>query len=51
MATTSELLTANLHDVFGNSDPESRRAAIERTFAPDVAFARLRTILAEAQQS
>jgi len=38
MTTVSELLTANLHDVFGNRDPASRRAAIERTFASDVAF-------------
>lgn len=38
MATTSELLTANLHDVFGNRDPSSRRTAIEQYFAPDVAF-------------
>lgn len=38
MATVSELLTANLHDVFGNRDRASRRAAIERTYAPDVTF-------------
>ena len=38
MATVSDLLTANLHDVFGNRDPESRRAAIERTYAADVTF-------------
>ncbi|AOX65469.1 MULTISPECIES: nuclear transport factor 2 family protein [unclassified Curtobacterium] len=38
MATVSELLTANLHDVFGNRDAASRRAAIERTYSPDVTF-------------
>lgn len=38
MASVSDLLTANLHDVFGNRDPESRRAAIERSFARDVRF-------------
>jgi len=38
MATVSELLTANLHDVFGNRDATSRRAAIERTYSPDVTF-------------
>lgn len=38
MATVSELLTANLHDVFGNRDATSRRVAIERTYSPDVAF-------------
>ena len=38
MATVSELLTANLHDVFGNRDAASRRAAIERRYSPDVTF-------------
>jgi hypothetical protein len=38
MTTVSELLTANLHDVFGNRDAASRRAAIERTYSPDVTF-------------
>jgi hypothetical protein len=38
MATVSELLTANLHDVFGNRDAASRRTAIERTYSPDVTF-------------
>ncbi|MBA8989560.1 hypothetical protein FHW23_000792 [Curtobacterium pusillum] len=38
MATVSELLTANLRDVFGNRDADSRRAAIERTYSPDVTF-------------
>lgn len=38
MATVSELLTANLIEVFGNRDAASRRAAIESSFAPDVVF-------------
>jgi len=38
MATVSELLTANLHDVFGNRDAAARRAAIERTYSPEVTF-------------
>lgn len=38
MSTVSELLHANLHDVFGNRDAASRRAAIERTYASDVSF-------------
>jgi hypothetical protein len=38
MPTVSELLTANLHEVFGNHDVASRRAAIERTYASDVTF-------------
>jgi hypothetical protein len=38
MATVSELLSANLHDVFGNEDVASRRAAIERVYSTDVAF-------------
>lgn len=38
MPTVSELLTANLHDVFGNTDAASRRAAIERTYSADVTF-------------
>ncbi len=38
MPTTAELLAANLHDVFGNRDPESRSAAIDATYADDVAF-------------
>jgi hypothetical protein len=32
------LMHANLFDVFGERDPERRREAIERTYAPDVAF-------------
>ncbi|WP_420369559.1 nuclear transport factor 2 family protein [Curtobacterium sp. L1-20] len=38
MATVTELLTANLHDVFGNADAAARRSAIERTYASDVVF-------------
>lgn len=38
MATVTELLTTNLHDVFGNRDADTRRAAIERTYAADVTF-------------
>jgi ketosteroid isomerase-like protein len=38
MPTVAELLAANLHDVFGNRDPGSRRAAIEALFAPEVLF-------------
>ncbi|MFJ9348402.1 nuclear transport factor 2 family protein [Streptomyces sp. NPDC101237] len=38
MTTVTELLAANLNDVFGNRDPESRRAAIERIYTEDVVF-------------
>ena len=38
MASVSELLAANLHDVFGNRDPITRRQAIERVYSDDVAF-------------
>jgi hypothetical protein len=38
MPDIRELLDANLHRVFGNRDPVSRRAAIERTFSEDVVF-------------
>lgn len=38
MPTITELLSANLHEVFGNRDVASRRAAIERVFAEDVVF-------------
>jgi hypothetical protein len=34
----SELLRANLHEVFLERDPDARRAAIERTYAEDVRF-------------
>ena len=33
-----ELLHANLHEVFTERDPNTRRAAIERTYAEDVRF-------------
>ncbi|WP_382310123.1 nuclear transport factor 2 family protein [Herbiconiux sp. UC225_62] len=38
MATIAELLSANLHQVFGNRDATSRRAAIDATYTEDVAF-------------
>ncbi|MBW8872376.1 MAG: nuclear transport factor 2 family protein [Leifsonia sp.] len=39
MPTITELLSANLIEVFGNRDAHSRRAAIERTYTEDVVFA------------
>lgn len=40
MSTTIEaLMRANLLEVFGERDPEKRRAAIERTYTRDVVFA------------
>ncbi|GAA1998258.1 nuclear transport factor 2 family protein [Microbacterium pumilum] len=38
MPTVSELLASNLHDVFGNRDALTRRAAIEWVYAEDVVF-------------
>jgi hypothetical protein len=38
-ADAETLLHANLHEVFGERDPDARRAALERTFAPDAVFA------------
>jgi hypothetical protein len=38
MPSTAELLDANLHQVFGNRDVDSRSAAIREVFASDVAF-------------
>jgi hypothetical protein len=38
VATITDLLTANLREVFGNRDAASRRAAIERVYAEDVIF-------------
>ena len=38
MAEIAELMRANLLDVFGERDPERRRAAIARTYHPDVVF-------------
>ena len=34
----STLLTRNLHDVFGENDPERRRAAINEIFTDDCVF-------------
>src|SRR5882762_11698432 len=34
----STLLTRNLHDVFGENDPERRRAAIDEIFIEDCVF-------------
>ena len=34
--TISTLLTRNLHDVFGENDPERRRAAIDELYTEDV---------------
>jgi ketosteroid isomerase-like protein len=38
MSSVSDLLAANLHDVFGNRDAATRRAAIERAYTEDVTF-------------
>ena len=38
MSTVTDLLAANLHEVFDNRDAASRRAAIERTYTDDVVF-------------
>ncbi|NHC46333.1 nuclear transport factor 2 family protein [Motilibacter aurantiacus] len=38
MSDTTDLMRANLLEVFDERDPERRRAAIARTYAPDVAF-------------
>ena len=39
MATApSQLITASLHEVFGERDPARRRAAMQRTYAPGVTF-------------
>lgn len=38
MATIEELMTANLLQVFGERDGEKRRAAIARTYTPEVRF-------------
>ena len=34
----STLLTRNLNDVFGENDPERRRAAIDEIYADDIVF-------------
>lgn len=38
MNTVTELLAANLHEVFGNRDENARNAAIERVYTTDVVF-------------
>jgi ketosteroid isomerase-like protein len=38
MPTVPQLMSTSLHDVFGNRDGASRRAAIEATFTEDVVF-------------
>ncbi|GAA1914731.1 hypothetical protein GCM10009775_04120 [Microbacterium aoyamense] len=38
MASVSELLAANLHEVFGNRDADARRTRIEAIYAEDVVF-------------
>jgi hypothetical protein len=38
MAEIDALMRATLFDVFGERDPERRRAAIERTYHPDIAL-------------
>jgi hypothetical protein len=38
MHTVSELLAANLHDVFGNRDAAARRAVIDEIYSEDVVF-------------
>jgi hypothetical protein len=36
--SVSTLLTRNLHDVFGENDPERRRAAMDEIFTEDCVF-------------
>lgn len=38
MASVAELLSANLHDVFGNRDADARRSRIQEIYAVDVVF-------------
>ncbi|NUP47662.1 MAG: nuclear transport factor 2 family protein [Catenulispora sp.] len=38
MRTVTDLLSANLHNVFGNRDAASRRAIIEQIYTEDVVF-------------
>ena len=38
MASISDLLTRNLHEVFGENDPAYRRAAIDEIFTEDCVF-------------
>jgi hypothetical protein len=39
MSDVAALMAANLLEVFGERDPERRRAAMARTYAPDITFA------------
>ncbi|GAA4267882.1 nuclear transport factor 2 family protein [Frondihabitans peucedani] len=39
MATISELLDTNLHEVFAERDGSVRRAVVDRTYTDDVSFA------------
>jgi hypothetical protein len=38
MSSISTLVTRNLHDVFGENDPERRRAVIDEIFTEDCVF-------------
>jgi hypothetical protein len=38
LASIDDLMRANLLEVFGERDPVRRKAAISRTYAPDVVF-------------
>ena len=38
MPSVSELLSANLHGVFGNRDPIARRKAIQQVYSEDIVF-------------
>ncbi|WP_053853322.1 nuclear transport factor 2 family protein [Streptomyces sp. NRRL B-24085] len=38
MRNVTDLLAANLHEVFGNRDAATRRAAVERLYTEDVVF-------------
>jgi hypothetical protein len=38
MPATADLMHANLLEVFGERDPQRRRAAIDRIYTPDVRF-------------
>lgn len=38
MASVHDLLTANLHDVFGNRDAASRHSAVDAIYTDDVVF-------------
>jgi hypothetical protein len=38
ISNANELLSANLHEVFEERDPEARWAAIQRTYSEDIRF-------------